>query len=243
VKITFDNVTLHYGLGGLAQPALAGVSMELNSSVTGLIGRNGAGKSSLMALLCGRRKPSSGRVLVDGRDPFADSSLASRIAYVSNRHSSQDTYLTTRDILRLSAAARPTWSQDLADHLMELFEVPSARRPSYLSAGQQSAFWFVLGFASRAPLTLLDEVTEGMDAVFRERVAQVVSSDLIEHPRTLIISTHQIAESEPLFEEVVFIDKGRVLLQCPADDLRQQGTSIKDAFIRLTDHGTKKAEA
>ena len=108
---------------------------------------------------------------------------------------------------------------------------------SGLSRGQRSALGVVLGLAARAPLTLLDETYLGMDAAARDTFYRELLADYVAHPRTVILSTHLIGEVADLFERVVIIDRGRLVLHEEADVLRGRGVTVTgpaaavDAFV------------
>ncbi|HLS49745.1 MAG TPA: hypothetical protein VK024_07095, partial [Actinomycetaceae bacterium] len=128
--------------------------------------------------------------------------------------------------LELVAAARPTWDDGYARALLDAFELDPATRPRKLSRGQRSALGAVIGLASRAPVTMFDEVHLGMDAPSRRRFYEELLSDYVDHPRTIVISSHLIAEIEQLFERVVILHRGRVLLAEEAEELRGRGVTI-----------------
>jgi ABC-2 type transport system ATP-binding protein len=124
--------------------------------------------------------------------------------------------------------------------LIDRFEVDVDSRLGELSRGQRSAVGVVLGLASRAPVTLLDESYLGMDAPSRYTFYDELLADFMEHPRTFVISTHLIGEVSRLFDHVTIIDHGRVLVHDDAEALRQRGfevTGPADAVDRFAaDH-------
>ena len=114
----------------------------------------------------------------------------------------------SREMLRLTpppvdVRCRP------AEKLLDIFELSPTNRPDRLSRGKKSAFGVVVGLASRAPLTLLDEVHLGMDAPARYAFYDALLADWLEHPRTIVLSSHLINEVERLLEDVVVLDRGR----------------------------------
>ena len=131
-----------------------------------------------------------------------------------------------RDTLEYYADVRPHWDADLAGRLLDTFEVDVRKKPNELSRGKRSALGAVVGLAARAPLTIFDEVYLGMDAPSRYAFYDALVADYAEHPRTILLSSHLIAEVERLFEDVVMIDRGRVLLAENADDVRARGISL-----------------
>lgn len=223
-----EGVTLRYRRDDA--PALDTLDLTIRPGViTGLLGRNGAGKSTLAALLAGWRRPTAGRVLVGPgdalEDPFENTWIATGTQLVRE---SGDHWEGTaaRDTLAFHAEVRPGWDADLAEHLVELFGLDVGTHPERLSRGQRSALGIVVGLASRAPLTILDESYLGLDAAHRYAFYDALLTDYAEHPRTIVLSSHLIGEVERLFEDVVILDRGRVLLAESADDVRARGVTL-----------------
>jgi len=217
--------------------ALDRVSVTLPSgSITGLIGRNGSGKTSLLSALAAFRKADAGTVLVDGEDPWENDRVLAGVCLV--RESGDVlTDWSLRDNLRYAEQSREHFSPELASRLMDVFELPAKRKPAQLSRGKKSAFGVVIGLAARADLTLLDEVHLGMDAPSRYAFSDALLADYVEHPRTIVISSHLIEEMQRLVERVVVLHEGQVLLAEETDVLRGRGTSVTgpaDAVERFT---------
>ncbi|CAM3376326.1 ATP-binding cassette domain-containing protein [Stackebrandtia soli] len=206
--------------------ALDEMSLRLDGGkIYGLLGRNGSGKTSLASVIAAFRPQTSGEVLVGGQPPFENADIVSQICLIRE---GGDVFDSDRVSVALNFAARfrPNWDADLAARLVDRFELPLRKRVSALSRGMRSALGVVLGLSSRAPLTIFDEVHLGMDAPSRAAFYEELLADYLEHPRTIIISTHLIEEVVSLLEEVVIIDKGRVLFHEPTDDLRERGVSV-----------------
>lgn len=209
-------------------------------SITGLLGRNGSGKSSLLATVAAFRKPSAGRVLVDGRVPYEKPDVTSGICLIREAGDYADSRVA--DMLRLARSVRPTWSDDLAEHLLVRFKLPTGKQATNLSRGQRSALGALMGLASRSPLTLFDEVYLGMDAPTRYAFYDELLTDYTNHPRTIVLSSHLIEEIERLFEHVLVLDEGRLLLHDTAENLRERGEhlSIQDLFVNLTQQAVEE---
>jgi ABC-2 type transport system ATP-binding protein len=150
-------------------------------------------------------------------------------------------------VLDFAAALRPDWDQEFADRLVTRFDLPLDKKADALSRGQRSALGVVLGLAARSPLTMLDEVYLGMDAPTRYAFYDELLADYITHPRTIILSSHLIDEIERLFEGVLVLHEGRVLMDDNADSIRGRGASITgpadavDSFVsRLTAEGVRR---
>ncbi len=220
--IEVDDLRLRFG----DVHALDGLSFRLaGGKINGLLGRNGSGKTSLLSVLAAFRRQTGGRVLIDGAEPFENAAMVRQICLIRE---SGDVYDTdrVRGVLRTAGQLRSTWDGEYAQRLVERFDLPLRKTVQSLSRGQKSALGIVLGMASRAPLTIFDESYLGMDAPSRYAFYDELLADYTAHPRTFIISTHLIEEVASLFEEVVIIDRGRLVAHDEADALRARGVSV-----------------
>jgi ABC-2 type transport system ATP-binding protein len=194
-------------------------------AVTGLLGRNGAGKTTLMQLLTGHRVPTRGRVEVFGATPYENDGVLSRMCFVKEGQRYPD-HFRVCDALAAAAMLFPDWDGDLARDLVGDFDLPAKRPIKKLSRGMTSAVGIVIGLASQAPLTLFDEPYLGLDAVARQLFYDRLIADYAERPRTVLLSTHLIEEISGLLENVLLIDRGRVLLDADAESLRDSALTV-----------------
>lgn len=212
--VSLRSVARTYG----AAIALDNVSFSVpEDSITGLLGRNGAGKTTIMSLISGQDRPTSGEVAVFGHDPFEHAPTLARISYVRDNQRYPDNYLL-HHVLRIAPDFAPNWSSELAAELVEGFRLPAKTQIRKMSRGQLSAVAIVLGLASRASLTLLDEPYLGLDVSARSFFYDVLLRDYTRHPRTVLLSTHLVEESEQLFDRIVIVDRGKVSADCSRDD-------------------------
>ncbi|WP_448631069.1 ATP-binding cassette domain-containing protein [Cellulomonas soli] len=221
-SLTARGLTVRYG----STTALHDVDVEVREgTLTGLLGRNGSGKTTLLSVAAAFRRPDAGQVLVDGEDPWENERIAPHVHLVRE---SGDVLATERlsASLAMVADGHPDFSHELAGTLLDQFELDVRRRPDKLSRGKRSAFGIVLGLASRARLTLLDEVHLGLDAPSRYAFYDALLTDYVEHPRTIVLSSHLISEIDRLLEDVVVLDHGRVLVSEDAERLRSHGLSV-----------------
>ena len=216
-----DHLTRRYR----GQLALDDVSCELQpDTITGLLGRNGAGKSTLMKILTGQEFPTSGRVLVAGENPLENDAVLRRIVFVKESQFYPD--IKVKRVLQAASWFYPNWDADLAAQLMDDFALPPNRAVKKLSRGMHSAVGIVLGLSARAEITLFDEPYLGLDAVARQIFYDRLLADYAEHPRTVLLSTHLIDEVADLLEHVLVIDRGQIVLDAPADDLRGRAVTV-----------------
>lgn len=231
--ISTRGLTVRYG------DTVAVDSLDLTlapGKIYGLLGRNGSGKTSLLAVLAAFRPATSGTVRVGGEDPFENAAIMSQIAFVRDKVDAQDSDKVSC-ILDLAATLRPNWDADYAERLVERFDLPRRKRLSALSRGMKSALSVTLGLAARAPLTIFDEAYLGLDAPSRYAFYDEVLNDYLAHPRTIVLSTHLIEEVGSLFEEVVIVHRGRLVAHEESEALRTRGTAVTgpaaavDAFV------------
>jgi ABC-2 type transport system ATP-binding protein len=196
-----------------------------DGKVYGLLGRNGAGKTTIMQALTGQIFPTEGSVEVFGAAPAENADVLRRLCFVKEAQTYPESFRSTH-VMRSAPWFFENWSTDLADQLVEAFRLPLDRPIKKLSRGQLSAVGVILGLASRAPLTFFDEPYLGLDAVARQLFYDRLLADLGDHPRTVVISTHLIDEVANLLEHVVVIDRGRVLLDEATDELRGSMSTV-----------------
>jgi ABC-2 type transport system ATP-binding protein len=221
------------------QLALDNVTFDIEpGSITGLLGRNGAGKTTLMRIMAGHEFPTSGRVTVLGASPVKTDALLHRMLFVREDQRYPDTRwpaFQVRHALRVASWFYPSWDADLASALVAEFGLPLNGRVKKLSRGMRSALGIVIGLAARAEVTLFDEPYAGLDAVARQLFYDRLLADYAEHPRTVLLSTHLIDEAAGLLERVVVIDRGQVVLDAAADELRGAATSVSGPAIAVAE--------
>lgn len=194
-------------------------------AITGLLGRNGAGKTVLMSLITAQEIPTAGTVKLLGSDPNRDESVLASTLFLRDSQRYPADYRLAH-LLRIAPIFHSGWDAELADKVIRAFEIPTNREIRKMSRGQLSAVAAMLGLAARAPITFFDEPYLGMDATARVVFYDLLLRDFSEHPRTIIMSTHLIDEMEPLLERVIVLDHGRVRRDTTADDLRSVGRRI-----------------
>lgn len=200
--------------------ALDNVTLDIKKNViTGLLGRNGAGKTTFMSLATAQDRPTSGTVRVLGDPPFERTHVIEQLCFIRDNQRYPDDY-KLKHTLRAARIFYPNWNQQLADELVDLFRVPRKTIVKKYSRGQTSALGIVLGLASRAPITFFDEPYLGLDATARHNFYDVLLRDYQAHPRTIVLSTHLIDEMDRLLERVVILDQGRVVQDADVDTLR-----------------------
>jgi ABC-2 type transport system ATP-binding protein len=210
-----------------AVDALSDVSFSLSGrKICGLLGRNGAGKTTLLSILAGYERQTRGTVRVDGVPVFENAAAAAATCLVRGTGDASSPSVKVRDLVELAGRLRHGWDAGYASELLDRFAVPRNRPPKELSHGKRCALGVTMGLASRAAVTIFDESYLGMDTPSRYAFYDALLADVLEHPRTVIISTHLIEEVGTLFEDVLILDEGRLLLHEEADTLRAAGAAV-----------------
>lgn len=216
LRLRYGNVT-----------ALDGLTFILSGAkIYGLLGRNGSGKTSLLSVLAAFCKASAGTVLIGGQPVFENPIVTRDVCLIRSTCDTVGRSDRVAAALSFAEHLRPNWDADYAAALADRFRLPLRKTIGGLSRGQRSALGATLGLAARAPVTMFDESHLGMDAPTRYAFYDEVLTDFIAHPRTIIISTHLIDEVSSLFEEVLIIDDGRLVLHEEAEALRSRGAAV-----------------
>ncbi|MEI5584158.1 MULTISPECIES: ABC transporter ATP-binding protein [unclassified Agromyces] len=215
-------LTKRYG----AFTAIDGIDFDLEEGrIYGLLGRNGAGKTTVMQLLTGQIFPDGGTLEVFGRPPAEHADVLRRLCFIAESQRYPEDF-TPAHVFAAAPWFFERWDAAFAERLVADFRLPVKRRIKKLSRGQLSAVGVIVGLASRAPLTFFDEPYLGLDAVARHLFYDRLLEDYAEHPRTILLSTHLIDEVANLLEHVILIDQGRILLDRDAEDVRGSATSV-----------------
>ena len=220
--VEVEHLTKVYG----NMTAIDAISFALEEGkIYGLLGRNGAGKTTVTRLLTAQIFATSGELRVFGEKPYENKRVLSQMCFIREDQKYPKKFHVS-DILALSASFFPQWDRAYASSLIEDFQLPLKRSVQALSRGMLTAVGIVVGLASRAPLTIFDEPYMGLDVVARSLFYDRLIEDYTEHPRTIVLSTHLIDEVSRLLEHVIVIDKGRILLDEDADVLRTRAVTV-----------------
>ena len=213
------NIVKKYG----KDTVLKNVNVDIETGkIYGLIGRNGAGKTTLLSILTAQNPATEGTITLDGQPVWENEEALSHICY--SREISQVTMfgpntLKVKDYLSTAKAFYKNWDAEYAKELLEVFNLNPKKRVSKLSKGMLSALTIIIALASKADITILDEPVAGLDVVAREQFYKLVIDEYAETGRTFIISTHIIEEAASLFEKVIIIDNGEIVLEENTEEL------------------------
>jgi ABC-2 type transport system ATP-binding protein len=217
--VATHGLSLRYG----KRIALDAVDLRVpEGAVYALIGPNSAGKSTAMKVLLNLERPDAGRAEVFGLDTASRGPEArAQVGYVPEQHAHDYGWLTCGRLIQHVAAHYPAWDPAYAAHLIDLYGVRRERKAGTLSKGEARRLQFVLALAHRPPLLLLDEPTDGLDPLVRNRTLAQLAEHLADTPTTVVIATHHIHEVESLADHVGVLREGRLVAQMTRDELRR----------------------
>jgi ABC-2 type transport system ATP-binding protein len=213
--------------------ALAGLNLEVPAgSIYGFLGRNGAGKTTTIKLLMGFLKLDGGEARVLGMpagDVSAGVEIRRRVGLVTEEKDLYP-YMTVAQIIRFMRGFFPKWRDDLERRYLTLFELPPHRKIADLSKGMRSKLMLLLGISHGAELLILDEPTDGMDAVAVEDMLRELVAISSAEGTTIFFSSHQLEEVEQIADRVCIIDRGAAMVTGLLDDLKADYQRLRIVF-------------
>ncbi len=195
-------------------------------TVFGLLGRNGAGKSTTIACVLGLTSKTSGEITLFG-GPLQPRAL-DRIAYVPEINC-LDGWMTTRQHAAFRRRSFSRFDRTLMNELVERFEIEPGRTLRKLSKGQRQAVALALAFAQRPELIILDEPASGLDPVMQRRLLDSMVSAAADGT-TVLFSSHHIGHVEQAAERIAIMEQGRLALEADVDDLRAKRFLVEAVF-------------
>jgi len=204
-----ENLGMRYGRFW----ALRNCSLRLpTGSVIALVGPNGAGKTTLLHLVTGLLQPAEGSIGVFGEDAGKGGAQAmARVGFVAQDHPLYPGF-SVADLLRMGCSLNLRWDQALAEKRLADLGIPLKARVGKLSGGQQSQVALALALAKRAPLLVLDEPLANLDPIARRNFMRVLMAAVAEDGLTVLLSSHVIADLEPVCDHLVLLNQGKVQL-------------------------------
>ncbi|MBD5528629.1 MAG: ABC transporter ATP-binding protein [Lachnospiraceae bacterium] len=187
--------------------------------VFGLIGTNGAGKSTFLRMLCGVLKADSGQVLVDGETVYNNPAVKGKFFYISD-----DMYFfkngTPRDMARLYQTYYPGFDWERYEEMLEKFGLKAGRKIDTFSKGMKKQLAVICGICAGTKYLLCDETFDGLDPVMRQAVKVLFAKEMEDRGLTPIIASHNLRELEDICEYVGLLHKGGILFARDLDDMK-----------------------
>ncbi|AQS58423.1 ABC transporter ATP-binding protein [Desulforamulus ferrireducens] len=212
--VEFNNVTKEY----VRQVALQNISLKLpRGKLIGLVGPNGSGKSTILKLIAGLVRPSRGSVRVNGRQ--ANRMLASEISYLSELDVLYPFY-TVAETIDFNAGLFRNFDMAKAREMMSFMQLDPGKKVKDLSKGNRGRLKIILSLARQVPLILMDEPLSGLDPLVRDSIIQSLISYLDLEQQTVIMTTHEVTEVEPILDTVVAIQNGQLRGMAEVEEIR-----------------------
>lgn len=209
---------------------LNGVDLTIEEGkIYGLIGRNGVGKTTLLSIMTAQNPANEGTVQYDGEQVWENRKALDHLCFSRELNALTTLGPNTQKIkeyFKIASIYYPNWDQAYAEELMKQFGIDPKKRISKLSKGMLSMVTITIGLASKADITILDEPVAGLDVVAREDFYRMLIEEHANSGRTFIVSTHIIEEAADVFEEVIFLKDGNVLLKENTVDLLERARHV-----------------
>ncbi len=187
--------------------------------VFGLIGTNGAGKSTFLRMAAGVLKPNEGTITIDGMEVFENEQAKGRFFYISD-----DQYFfsnaTPRDMMAYYKIVYPAFDEDRFHGLMKNFDLNEKRKINTFSKGMKKQVSVICGVCARTDYLFCDETFDGLDPVMRQAVKSIFASDMEQRHLTPIIASHNLRELEDICDHVGLLHKGGILLSRDLDEMK-----------------------
>ena len=225
--LEFKNVYKNYG----TKEVLKNINISIPSGrIIGLLGMNGSGKTTLIKLINDLLTPTEGEIIFKGNNIGINSK--NEISYLPER-TYLDKSMTVDKVIKYFEDFYDNFDSKKAKKLLKDLGLDTTKKLSTMSKGMQEKVQLVLVMSRKASLYILDEPLGGVDPATRDYILDTILTNFNEGA-SVIISTHLIADIERILDDVIFINKGEIILSSNADELRkQENSSIDEIFRRM----------
>jgi len=199
-------------------PALDGIDLRIEEGrILGLIGPNGAGKTTALNAILGLT-PYEGQLKVLGRDPWtAREELMREVCFIADV-AVLPRWMRVSDLLDYMAGVHPRFDRAKSEGFLSRTSIKTASKIRELSKGMVAQLHLALVMAIEAKLLILDEPTLGLDILYRKQFYDTLLNDYFDNKRTIVVTTHQVEEIQDVLTDLMFIDRGRIVLECSMED-------------------------
>ena len=218
------NLSLNYG----ANPALRNVDLKIETGgIVGLLGPNGSGKTTLIKLAMGMLTPSSGEIFIDGKRPSPQTKAVT--AYLPDANYLCK-WMRVEQMLNYYADFFADFQKEKAVEMLARLGIGLKQKIKTLSKGNQEKLGLIFTMSRNAKLYILDEPIAGVDPAARDFILETILKNKPEDA-TIFLCTHLIWDIEPALTHAIFLNQGQVVLNAPADEIREkEGKSLNDVF-------------
>ena len=197
--------------------------------IYGLVGRNGAGQTMLLSILTAQNPATSGTVTYDGMPVWENQKALDHLCFSRELNTLSvlgPNTIKVKEYLQMARTYYPNWDREMEQRLVAQFDLNPKKKISKLSKGMLSMVTIVVALASKADITILDEPVAGLDVVARDDFYHLLLEEHEATGRTFIVSTHIIEEAANVFEEVIFLKDGEILLKEDTQELLERAVHV-----------------
>lgn len=224
-KVALDNVTFNIA----------------ESGIFGLVGSNGAGKSTFLRTLAGVYKPDEGQILVDGKEPFENCDVKGNMIFISD----YPYFFPQASIEKMAAFYRtiyPNWNEEKYKYYLSVFPLDKKMKITSMSKGMQRQAALILALSAAPKYFLFDEIFDGLDPVVREVLRKLLIDFVVDNDATIIISSHNLRELEDFCDHVGLLHEGTVIMERELDSLKLEINKIVAVFDSEEDEAQAKSK-
>ncbi|WP_240418961.1 ABC transporter ATP-binding protein [Paenibacillus periandrae] len=202
--------------------------------IIGVLGTNGAGKSTVLKAIAGLLRLDGGQIMIDGKSPCL--STRGMMTFLPDANVWYP-WMKLSDSMRHMKDMYWDWDDNKARHLLDFFELSADSLIHQASKGTRAKMKLLLALSRQAKYMLLDEPFSGIDPFARKQIAQAIVEDFMEEGQTILVSTHEISEVEVMLDEIRFIHEGKLLLAGNVEMLKlERNQSLMEMLKEVYDH-------
>jgi len=222
--IKLNNISKKY----IFKQALEPFTLDIpKGGIVGLIGPNGSGKSTLLKMIAGLVHPTTGDIIVDDLK-VKDRLINKKVIYLSEVDSLYP-FFTVKETLLFAASVYEDFNLAEAEELQKRLNLDAYVKVKDLSKGNRARLKIILALSRKAPVILMDEPLSGLDPLVREDIIKLIASSVDISEQTLIISTHEVSEIEPMLDYVILLKYSQMVFFDKVETLREEhGQSVLD---------------
>mgnify|MGYP000937106218 CR=1 FL=1 len=219
--------------------ALDDLNINVNKgSIYGLVGTNGAGKTTIIKHITGIIRPDSGQITIGGEDVFDNRNVKQKMGFIPDDLFFFSTY-NLKEMSKFYKALYPNWNQERYAHMVTQFDLDEGNKLSKFSKGMQKQAAFVLIMSSMPDYLILDEPIDGLDPIVRKLVWKYIVEDVAEREMTVLVSSHNLKELEGICDSIGIIAKGHMIMERDLDELKSDVHKIQVAYKKKPENPYK----
>ncbi|WP_353894002.1 ABC transporter ATP-binding protein [Proteinivorax hydrogeniformans] len=234
--INFRNVSKVYGKNRAVDNIDATI---YPNKIYGLLGRNGAGKTTMLNMLTNKIFPTTGTIKINGESVSENQELLSKVFYMMEKNIYPEA-MKVKEVFKWTSKFYPNFELDYANNLADKFELNIDKKVKELSTGYTSIFKVIVALASNAETIIFDEPVLGLDAYHRDMLYKEILSNYIKKPKTMIISTHLIEEVADILEEVIIIKNGKLIKHQAVEELLKSAYTVSGKAEKVDQFANNK---